>query len=475
MRRWFTIILLACLAAGLQLQPERPAYVALIRQGDAHAAHQEYSFAASAYRRAATLRPDSPMPLLRLAKAFLAQAWYDRAQAALLVAHRKGGWTPGLRVQMGWLYLGMGLEAEAIAQWEAALADDPHLAEARLQLGWAYLRSEAWDEARSAFEVLLSSWDDAHRKHWQEGHYGLGLLSALEGPGGALHHLQIAAGGSDQAISGKAIALGAVLEQITSDTDPAHAAALLGEGYARVEAWSLARRTLAQAVAAQPEYAEALAFLGHSLDYLDYPVEAERHLQRAVQLAPTTTLPRYLLGLYYRRHGRLREAAFQFRQALKLDPQDAALYAELGKTWLAERNYLDAEDAFRAAAELAPGHVGFQLLLARFYVDSLIRVRSRGLPVARNAAQLNPDNAEAFDVLGWAYYLVGFLDEAERMLSRSVALDPGLASARYHLAVVQRQRGQLAEANYQFWRTVDLDRTGFYRLQAMKALDLPLE
>jgi tetratricopeptide (TPR) repeat protein len=179
--------------------------------------------------------------------------------------------------------------------------------------------------------------------------------------------------------------------------------------------------------------------------------------------------------LYYRRHGRPRQAEFQFRQALKLDPYDAALYAELGKTWRAEQNYIDAEIAFRAAAELAPGHAGFQLLLARFYVDSLIKVRTYGLSAAREAAQLSPDDAETFDVLGWAYCLVGYLDEAEHTLSRAVALDPDLASARYHLAVVHWQRGQPAEADYQFWRAVDLDRTGHYRSQAMQSLGLPTE
>jgi tetratricopeptide (TPR) repeat protein len=475
MRRRFSVLFLACLVLGLRLWPERDDYVALIREGDAHLASKEYSFAARVYRQAASLRPGSPVPLLRLGEAFLAQAWYDRAQAALLAAHREGGWTSELHLRVGQLYQGMGLETEAIAQWEAALAQDPHLAEARLEVGWACLHREAWDDARVAFEAILARWDDDHRQRWQAAHYGLGLLLIQEDPAAALHHLQIAAGGEDGAIAGKAIALGAAVERVSSISDAIHAVASLGEAYVRAEAWSLARRTLAQALAAEPAYAEAMAYLGHVLDYLGDPAEAERHLQRAVQLAPTTTLTRYLLGLYYQRHGRAREAAFQYRQALKLDPHNAALYAELGHAWLTEKNYVDAEVAFRAAAELAPRHVGFQLLLARFYVDRLIKVRTHGLLVARDAARLDPADAEAFDVLGWAYYLVGYLDEAERTLSRAVALDPDLAGARYHLGVVHRQLGQSIEADYQLWRTVDLDRTGYYRSHAMRALGLPVE
>jgi tetratricopeptide (TPR) repeat protein len=467
--------LLACLVLALGFQPERGDYVASIREGDAHAALKEYSFAARVYRQAATLRPDSPTPLLRLGQTLLAQAWYDRAQTALLAAHQKGGWTPELRLRMGQLYQAMGLETEAVAQWEAALVESPHLAEARLHLGWVYLRREAWDDACAAFEAIVSRWDAPHREHWQAAHYGLGLLLAVEDQAVALRHLQIAAGGQDRAVAGEAATMGAALQRIPAEADPVHAAALLGEAYVSVGAWSLARRALAQALAVEPEYVEARAYLGCVLDHLGYPVEAERHLQRAVQLAPTTTLPRYLLGLYYQRHGRPREAASQFRQALESDPYNAALYAELGQTWLAEQNYVDAEVAFRTAVELAPGNVRFQLLLAHFYVDRLIKVRTLGLQAARDATWLAPTSAEAFDVLGWAYYLVGYLDEAEHTLARAVTLDAGLASARYHLGVVQRWRNQFTEADYQFWRAVDLDRTGYYRVRAMQALGLPTE
>lgn len=476
MRRRLLAFLSAFLILGLQLQPEREGYVALIQEGDAHAALKEYSFAARAYRRAATLRPGSPAPMLRLGQTFLAQGRYDRAQTALLIAHRNGGWTPELGLRMGQFYLGLGLGAEAIARWKSALAQDPHLAEARLQLGWAYLHSGAWDDARGAFEAILSRRDDAHRRHWQSAHYGLGLLLMPEDPTAALHHLQIAAGGADGAMADKAIVLGADLQQAwLNGVEPAHAAALLGQAYVRVGAWSLARRTLTLAVTAEPAYAEARAYLGHALDYLGDTVEAERQLLWAVRLAPTETSPRYLLGLYYQRHGQPRQAVFQFRQALKLDPDDAALYAELGRAWLAEQNYTDAEAAFRVAAELSPDDVDFQLLLARFYVDRLIRVRTHGLPAARKAAQLDPTSAEAFDLLGWAYYLLGFLDEAESALLRSVDLDADRPGARYHLGAVQLRRGQLAAANYQFWRTVDLDRTGRYRSRAMRALGLPAE
>jgi len=56
-----------------------------------------------------------------------------------------------------------------------------------------------------------------------------------------------------------------------------------------------------------------------------------------------------------------------------------------------------------------------------------------------------------------------------------VAMDPELASARYHLGAVLLNRARSVEAIEQLWRAVDLDRTGYYRSQAMQALGLPVE
>lgn len=475
MGRGWRVLFLLLLALGLQCHPERHDFADLIRQGDAHFAVREYSFAAQAYRQAASRRPDSPVPLIRLGRTYLSQAWPERAQTALLRAHRFGGWTPELYLLMGDLYLAMGLEAEAMVQWRIALAGDPNLAEARLQLAWAYLRNGAWEEAATCFEDILSRWDPPHRERWLAAHYGLGLLLAPQDPSAALHHLQIAAGSDEGELSRKAILLGADLQQFSPATDAAHAAALLGQAYARVEAWSLARRMLAQAAAAEPDYAEARAYLGHVLDRLGQASRAEGELLEAVRLAPGEFLPRFLLGIYYRRYGRFEEAVLQFREALERDPDNAALHVELGQAWLAQQRYGDAEAALRTAVALAPDRAEFQLVLARFYVDGLIKVRTHGLPAAREATRLEPTNAEAFDLLGWAYYLTGLLEQAEGALRRAVDLNPALASARYHLGAVLQRRGQIDEARYQFWRAIDLDRTGYYRARAMQALDLPLD
>jgi Flp pilus assembly protein TadD len=50
---------------------------------------------------------------------------------------------------------------------------------------------------------------------------------------------------------------------------------------------------------------------------------AERHLQRAIAVAPSNAVPRFNLGLLLEHQNRKTEAAEAFRQALALDPQHA--------------------------------------------------------------------------------------------------------------------------------------------------------
>ena len=63
------------------------------------------------------------------------------------------------------------------------------------------------------------------------------------------------------------------------------------------------------------------------------------------------------------------------------------------------------------------------------------------------AAQLNPKDWQAQDLLGQAYLAQGMLDRAQKAFQDSIALNGGVVQSRYHLALVHFQRGSLSKAN----------------------------
>jgi len=106
-------------------------------------------------------------------------------------------------------------------------------------------------------------------------------------------------------------------------------------------------------VALDPKMAEAQVNLG-ILQLSRDPKSAIAPLQKAVELLPSQSRPRFLLGLAQERTGDLSAAATFFESAVRLDPKDANSQLELGRVYLKLHRPADAEPRFRAAAELDP-------------------------------------------------------------------------------------------------------------------------
>ncbi|MER3513643.1 MAG: hypothetical protein C4310_03970, partial [Chloroflexota bacterium] len=198
----------------------------------------------------------------------------------------------------------------------------------------------------------------------------------------------------------------------------------MGVAFARVEEWRLAEQQLSRAVAQRPNSAQALAYLGLARDQLGQDGYAP--LVQALALAPEDPLVHTLMGYHWKRLGWWEAARVEFEQAYDRDPANAALSAEIGLMYAARGDYETARIWLHEATRLAPREAAFWKLVARFYLDRAFEVAQEGLPAALRATELAPDDAEAYDLLGWALYLNGDSAGALGALNRALALHPGL-------------------------------------------------
>jgi Flp pilus assembly protein TadD len=109
--------------------------------------------------------------------------------------------------------------------------------------------------------------------------------------------------------------------------------------------------------------------------------------------------------------------------------------------WQKAGRSTEARQAYETALALDPGQAIAANNLARLYAaDTSMTETAIGL--ARVAVTRMPDEPEAHDTLGWAYYKGGQLRLAARELERAVALDPQEETYRSRLAEV---RGAIVE------------------------------
>lgn len=443
----------------LILHPPAAEYLDLLRQGERHAEAAERTAAVAAYREAAHLRPDDPLPYLRLARVYLDWGRVDEAREALGEAERLGaGEMEVLRLRVG--------VCEAQSEWRS-LAEHarrllelaPDDCEARRVLARAYVNLQDWDAARSVYRALLR--DDSTGAGNQEiAHERLGVLLLGENTAAAVQHLLAA----ETELADRLLA---VLEKAGETESPQGAfgrdpyvSALLGRALLEAQEWALAARQFKRALARRPDYSDAHAYLGCALDQMGYEREAGEHLSRAVALAPDSAVAHTLLGLHYKYQGDLPRARAELETAYDLDRDNPAICVEIGQTWATERRYEMAEIWLREAVSLQPDDSELWETLVRFYLEHHITASGKAVEAAAELVEMSPEDARAHDLRGWAAFQAGDLEKARQHLQRAIALDPTLAAAHYHLGLLWEAEGRRGRAHEAFTRALDLDTSG---------------
>jgi Flp pilus assembly protein TadD len=135
--------------------------------------------------------------------------------------------------------------------------------------------------------------------------------------------------------------------------DFAYAHFQLGYAYTALQKSKEARGEYERAMVLDPKMPEAALNLGILL-LNEEPAAAVAPLQRAVELLPTQSRPRALLGLAYEKSGDAKNAASAYEVALALDPKDTETSLHLGQLYLRQNRAADAEAKFRAALSSEP-------------------------------------------------------------------------------------------------------------------------
>ena len=127
----------------------------------------------------------------------------------------------------------------------------------------------------------------------------------------------------------------------------------LAYAYTALKRSEEARAEYEKCVALDPRMAEAQLNLG-MLILEKEPGAAVPALQKAAELLPSQSRPRYLLGIAQERSGDLKGAADSFEGAWRLDPKDVDSLLQLGRIYLNTKHPAEAEKKFREARGLDP-------------------------------------------------------------------------------------------------------------------------
>ena len=212
-----------------------------------------------------------------------------------------------------------------------------------------------------------------------------------------------------------------------------------------------------KAVESDNNYAEAWAQTGFCREKLGRHAEAIEASRKAVNLRPSAE-SYFNLGLAHYYLKQYREAAENYRNAIKLDPFNAAdahyavglVYRDWGRTD-------DEIQAYKQAIKLKPDYVSAYERLGSRYLRS--KKYPEAIEVYKQLTSLKPGDANPPNNMGEAYYEMGLTSDAVEAFKQAIRLKPDFGKAYYNLgrAFIAMKNRDAAVEQYNILQNLDQD------------------
>ncbi|MBN9075064.1 MAG: hypothetical protein BGN87_19515 [Rhizobiales bacterium 65-79] len=187
--------------------------------------------------------------------------------------------------------------------------------------------------------------------------------------------------------------------------------------------------------------------------------EAIKHLKDVLAQDPDDVKAYLALGGVYAAKEDYRAAADLYDKAVARNPNPTAddwtIYYRRGIAYERLKEWPKAEPNFKEALKLSPDQPQVLNYLGYSWVDMNINL-DEGLKMIRKAVDQRPNDGYIVDSLGWAYYKLGRYQDALTQLQRAVSLKPEDPVLNDHLGDALWRVGRKLEATYQWHHAIDM-------------------
>jgi tetratricopeptide (TPR) repeat protein len=415
-----------------------------LRQARIAQYHHQHQAAADALRKVYAREPWRTDLLEQIGRSAWQAGQPAEAVSALESAARVGVLSMDGSFLLAELHLAQGDQQQALAQWWSLLGDpqvEPPL-KVRIFDRMVQLHSEQ-REYSSAVE-LLEAWRQLEPENGRVS-FLLGLHLSVLDPSLALPPL-LEASRLDPTYLSTVQTLRKGFNLASTVDDEGYGWLMIGRALGSAGHWDLALAAFEQAVAASPEYAEAWAFLGEARYQLGENAKAA--LDYAAVLNPQSTTVRALQALAYRRQGDPAQALALLVAVAQEEPQEPFWQVEIANVYVQTGDLDSAQEHYQRAVEIAPQVSLYWQILARFSVENVYHIPTVGLPAARQAVLLAPEDPGALDIMGWALVTQADFATGERFLQRALERNASYSPALLHLAQLYIQKQDFERAYF---------------------------
>lgn len=186
--------------------------------------------------------------------------------------------------------------------------------------------------------------------------------------------------------------------------------------------------------------------------------EAKKRLTAQIEARKDSYKPSLNLGNLLRGHEKFAEAAPFYTTAIgklpKVEAKHWTMFYFRGICYERSKQWPSAEADFKQALKLRPEQPLVLNYLGYSWIEKGLNLKE-ALEMIERAVELRPNDGYIVDSLGWAHYKLKNFDEATKYLERAVELKPQDPVINDHLGDAYWRVGRKLEARFQWQRSRD--------------------
>ncbi len=212
-----------------------------------------------------------------------------------------------------------------------------------------------------------------------------------------------------------------------------------------------------EAVADQPDDAEAWFGLGNCYVGLDQPGDAIAAYQQVIARDPDNANAHYILGHYYLKLERYTDAVSTFKEALGHNADHIPARYELGLAYGQLGRHEDAKTTYEDLIHLAPNFWRAHFRMG--IVCNELGLYDQAIAAQQAALKIKPDFAPSYYGLGLVYANLGDRRREADAYKEALRIDPDFIPAHYNMGIIYLQDGEreAALAQYKILKKLDAD------------------
>ena len=204
-----------------------------------------------------------------------------------------------------------------------------------------------------------------------------------------------------------------------------------------------------------PDYALALLYYGVVYDELGMHKEAIEAFKQAIRINPDDADAHNNLGVVYHKLGMHKEAIEAYKEAIRINPDHADAHYNLGVAYFFLGMHKEAIEAFKEAIRINPDYADAHRNLGIVYGE--LHKHREAIEAYKEAIRINPDDATAYYNLGVNYYNLRMYREAVEAYKQAIRINPDNADAHNNLGEAYKGLGMYKEAVESFKQAIRIN------------------